>query len=140
MKRHVASELAEAAAKKRRDTEAAALAAEEDELNEVIEVMQRAVAILEKQMGRKSLIRPQDLEQALAGMVQARAITTEDAMKVHWFVVTQASCVEPKAAACCQCKSTVGGIVDTLKAFLDDATAQLAAKAGGELGGEHSNG
>lgn len=87
--RHVAADETELkGATAIRDKEAAAFADKEKELKEVIDVLQRAVAVLEKEMGGAKL---SNLEQAIDAMVRASAISTADASKLSSFVQAQGS-------------------------------------------------
>merc|ERR1719506_2470278 len=114
-----------------REKEAAAFSAEEKELMEVIDMLQRAVAILEKEMGggasMMQLKTASNLEQALEAMVRASAISTADASKLSSFVQTQDSDEETGAPAGEVYESKSGGIVDTLNGLLDKAEGQLDA-------------
>merc|ERR1719506_1010132 len=114
-----------------REKEAAAFTAEEKELMEVIDMLQRAVAILEKEMGggasMMQIKTASTLEQALAAMVQASEISTADASKLTAFVQTQDSDEETGAPAGEVYESKSGGIVDTLNGLLDKAQGQLDA-------------
>jgi len=114
-----------------REKEHTAFVAEEKELKEVIDMLQRAVAILEKEMGGgASMMQVKtaaNLEQALAAMVQASAISTADASKLSSFVQTQESDDETGAPAGEVYESKSGGIVDTLNGLLDKAEGQLDA-------------
>merc|ERR1719506_3078519 len=114
-----------------REKEAAAFTAEEKELMEVIDMLQRAVAILEKEMGggasMMQIKTASTLEQALAAMVQASEISTADASKLSSFVQTQESDEETGAPAGEVYESKSGGIVDTLNGLLDKAQGQLDA-------------
>jgi len=114
-----------------REKENAAFVAEEKELQEVIDMLQRAVAILEKEMGggasMMQIKTASNLEQALAAMVQASAISTADANKLSSFVQTQDSDEETGAPEAAAYESKSGGIVDTLNGLLDKAEGQLDA-------------
>jgi len=114
-----------------REKENAAFVAEEKELKEVIDMLQRAVAILEKEMGggasMMQIKTASNLEQALAAMVQASAISTADANKLSSFVQTQDSDEETGAPEAAAYESKSGGIVDTLNGLLDKAEGQLDA-------------
>jgi len=114
-----------------REKEATAFAAEEKELKEVVDMIQRAVAILEKEMGggasMMQIKTASNVEQALAAMVQASAISTADASKLTSFVQQQDSDDETAAPEAAAYESKSGGIVDTLNGLLDKATAQLDA-------------
>jgi len=114
-----------------REKEATAFAAEEKELKEVIDMLQRATAILEKEMaGGASMMQlksASNLEQALAIMVKASAISTADASKLTSLVQTEDSDAETGAPDAEVYESKSGGIVDTLTSLLDKAEAQLDA-------------
>jgi chromosome segregation ATPase len=114
-----------------REKEHAAFVAEEKELKEVIDMLQRAIAILEKEMsGGASMMQMKtasNLEQALEVMVKASAISTADASKLSSFVQTQDSDEEMGAPDAAVYESKSGGIVDTLNGLLDKAEAQLDA-------------
>jgi len=100
-----------------REKEATAFAAEEKELKEVIDMLQRAVAILEKEMGggasMMQIKTASNLEQALAAMVQASAISTADASVLTQFVQTQDSDEETAAPEAAAYESKSGAIVET---------------------------
>merc|ERR1719506_1705773 len=121
-----------------REKEAAAFAAEEKELTEVIDMLQRAVAILEKEMGggasMMQIKTASNLEQALEAMVQASAISTADASKLSSFVQTQEADEETGAPAGEVYESKSGAIVDTLNGLLDKAEGQLDAATKEETG------
>jgi len=116
-----------------REKENTAFVAEEKELKEVIDMIQRAVAILEKEMGggasMMQLKTATSLAEALTIMVKASAISTADATKLTALVQTQSddsdSVTGAPEAAVYESKS--GGIVDTLNSLLDKAEAQLDA-------------
>jgi len=76
-----------------REKEAATFAAQDKELKEVIDMLQRAVSILEKEMaGGASMMQiksANNLEQALSIMVKASAISSADANKLAALVQTQ---------------------------------------------------
>merc|ERR1719276_58133 len=74
-----------------RDKEAADFAAEEKELSTVIDMLQRAIAVLEKELGGASLMQLKSatsLTQALELMVKASVISTGDASVLGTFMQT----------------------------------------------------
>jgi chromosome segregation ATPase len=114
-----------------RKKEATDFAAEEKELNEVIDMLQRAVAILEKEMaGGASMMQlksASNLEQALDVMVKASAISSADSQRLVAMVQTSNDDADsetgaPEAAAY---ENKSGGIVDTLNGLLEKAEGQL---------------
>jgi chromosome segregation ATPase len=119
------------AATKIREKEAGDFAAEEKELTEVIDMLQRAVAILEKEMaGGASMMQLKsagNLEQALNVMVQASAISSADSARLTALVQTQAdeSDSDTGAPDAEVYESKSGGIVDTLNGLLEKAEGQL---------------
>jgi len=119
------------AATKIREKEAADFAAEEKELTEVIDMLQRAIAILEKEMaGGASMMQLKsagNLEQALNVMVQASAISSADSARLTALVQTQAdeSDSDTGAPDAEVYESKSGGIVDTLNGLLEKAEGQL---------------
>jgi len=114
-----------------RNKENAAFVAEEKELKEVIDMLQRAVAILEKEMGggasMMQLKSANSLEQALSIMLKASAISTADATKLTALVQTQSDDSDTGAPAAAAYESKSGAIVDTLSGLLEKAEAQLDA-------------
>jgi len=119
-----------------RKKEAASFAAEEKELKEVIDMLQRATAILEKEMaGGASMMQlktASNLEQALSIMVKASAISTADASKLTALVQTGDAEADTGAPDAEVYESKSGGIVDTLTGLLDKAEAQLDAASKAE--------
>jgi len=126
-----------------RDKEAADFAAEEKELTEVIDMVQRAVAILEKELaGGASMMQlksANNLEQALEVMVRASAISQADSIHLAALVQTQSddsdSDMGAPEAAVYEGKS--GAIVDTLNGLLEKAQAQLDAATKAETGAKN---
>jgi hypothetical protein len=121
------------AATKIREKEAADFAAEEKELTEVIDMLERAIAILEKEMaGGASMMQlksANNLEQALDVMVKASAISQADGSRLAALVQTQSddSDSDMGAPAAEVYESKSGGIVDTLNGLLEKAQGQLDA-------------
>merc|ERR1719161_477830 len=119
------------AATKIREKEAADFAAEEKELNEVIDMLQRAIAILEKEMaGGASMMQlksASNLEQALDVMVKASAISQADSARLTALVQTQSDDSDSDTGApdAEVYESKSGGIVATLNGLLEKAEGQL---------------
>jgi len=111
--------------------EAADFAAQQKELTEVIDMLERATAILEKEMaGGASMMQLQsagNLEQALAVMVKASSISQADGTRLSALVQTQSedSDSDTGAPAAEVYESKSGGIVDTLTGLLEKAQGQL---------------
>jgi len=124
-----------------RDKENAVYTAEEKELSTVIDMLQRAIAVLEKELGGASMMQIQsatNLEQALAVMVKASGISSMDASGIMTLAQTSSSSDDddddsetaaPEAAAY---ENKSGGIIDTLNGLLEKATAQLDAASKAE--------
>jgi len=114
-----------------RGKEAADFAAERKELSQVVDMLQRAVSILEKEMaGGASMMQlktASSLAQALEIMVKASAISSADATKLSALVQTgtEDSDSEMAAPAATVYDSQSGGIVDTLNGLLGKAEGQL---------------
>jgi len=116
-----------------RDKEAADFAAQEKELTSVIDMLQRAISILEKELaGGASMMQlksASNLEQALEVMVKASAISMADGSKLTALVQTQSddSDSETGAPAAQVYEGKSGAIVDTLNGLLEKAEGQLDA-------------
>jgi len=119
-----------------RDKENAVFVAEQKELTTVIDMLQRAIAVLEKELGGASMVQIKsatNLEQALAVMVKASGISSMDASGILALAQTSSKSDDdeddseagaPQAAAY---ESSSGGIIDTLNGLLEQATSQLDA-------------
>ena len=119
-----------------RDKEHAVFAAEQKELSTVIDMLQRAISVLEKELGGASFAQVQsakNLEQALSAMVKASGISSMDAQGIMSLAQTNSKSDDddddsetgaPEAAAY---ESHSGGIIDTLNGLLEQATSQLDA-------------
>jgi len=119
-----------------REKEAADFAAEEKELVEIVDMLERAVAILEREMakGGASMMQIKSastLTQALAAMVQASVITSADSSRLTALVQSDAKSGDsdsdqeegaPDAAAY---EGHSDNIVATLQDILDKANTQL---------------
>merc|ERR1719355_308262 len=118
-----------------RAKEAAAFAAEEKELSEIIDMLQRAISILEKEMSKGAsmlqLQRAGSVVEALKAMVQASAFSSADSSRLT--ALLQSSQQDPEAdtdgalnapdAAVYEGHSD--GIIQTLEGLLEKAEAQL---------------
>jgi chromosome segregation ATPase len=120
-----------------REKEAKVFAAEQKELSTVIDMLQRAIAVLEKELGggasMMQIKSANSLEQALAVMVKASGISSMDANGILALAQTSSKSDDddddseagaPEAAAY---ESHSGGIIDTLNGLLEQATSQLDA-------------
>jgi hypothetical protein len=120
-----------------REKENAVFVAEQKELTTVIDMLQRAIAVLEKELGggasMMQLKSANSLEQALAVMVKASGISSMDASGIMALAQTSSKSDDddddseagaPEAAAY---ESHSGGIIDTLNGLLEQATSQLDA-------------
>lgn len=116
-----------------REKEAADFAATQKELTEVIDMLQRAIAILEKEMaGGASMMQLKsatNLEQALEVMVRASAISAADGSKLTAMLQSSSDDTDSDAGApdAAVYESHSGGIVDTLNGLLEKAEGQLDA-------------
>jgi len=119
-----------------RDKEQAVFAAEEKELSTVIDMLQRAIAVLEKELGGASMMQIKtatNLEEALAVMVKASGISSMDASGIVALAQTSSSSddddsdSETGAPEAATYESHSGGILDTLNGLLEKAQNQLDA-------------
>jgi len=116
-----------------RAKEQSSFLAEEKELAEVIGTLERAIAIIEKEMsGGASMMQlksASNVVQALSVMVQAASLSSADASKLTAFLQdaenAQDGSDEPGAPAAAVYKSSSGGIVATLQDLYEKAEAQL---------------
>jgi chromosome segregation ATPase len=115
-----------------RDKEAADFAAEEKELTTVIDMLQRAIAVLEKELGGASLMQVKsatNLADALAVMVKAASLNSMDAAGITAFMQQSSSDDDDDAGApdAAVYESHSGGIIDTLNGLLEKGETQLNA-------------
>jgi len=115
-----------------REKEAADFAAEEKELTSVIDMLQRAIAVLEKELGGASLMQVKSassLADALAVMVKASSINSMDAAGITSFMQQTTDDDDSDAGApdAAVYESHSGGIIDTLNGLLEKAETQLNA-------------
>jgi len=120
-----------------REKEAEAFAAMEKETMDIIDTLERAVGILEREMAKSgaSLLQSQvqnakDVAAALSVMVNAAMLSTADASKLTALVQTDDE--DSGAPAGATYESQSGGITDVLKDLLEKAEAQLEEARGKE--------
>jgi len=121
------------AATKIRAKESADFVAEEKELSEVIDSLQRAIGILEKEMAKHGASMMQiknagSLAKTLQVLVEAASLTSADAKGIAALVQTQQSSDDGETGAPDPAvyKGQSGGIIDTLGDLLEKAESQLA--------------
>merc|ERR1719458_637026 len=121
------------AATKIRAKESADFIAEEKELSEVIDSLQRAIGILEKEMAKHGASMMQlknagSLAKTLQLLVDASTLTSADAKGIAALVQTQQSSDDSETGAPDPAvyKGQSGGIIDTLGDLLEKAESQLA--------------
>jgi len=121
-----------------RKKEAADFAAEEKELKEVVDSLERAVSILTKEMAKSGasmlqLKSASSITQAFTVMVDAAAMSADDASKLTALVQTQQgaqdedsdSDLEAGAPAAAVTEGQSGGIISVLEGLLEKAESQL---------------
>jgi len=123
-------------------------AAEEKDLTETLNMMHRAIAILEREMqgGAGSLLQANvgNLAAAFAAMVQASAISSSDASRLTAFVQANQKAKdtdedeEPGAPAATVYDSHSGAIVDTLQGLTEQADAQLDSARNTEIANKNN--
>merc|ERR1719428_495109 len=129
-----------------RAKEAAAFAAEEKELLEIIDMLQRAISILEKEMSKGAsmlqLRHAGTVAQALSIMVQASAFSSADASRLTEFLQSSQQDSDddgglnaPDVAAY---EGHSGGIIATLEGLLDKAEAELDKSRKAETSALHN--
>merc|ERR1719330_1312232 len=115
-----------------RTKEEADFKSEEKELSEVIDSLERAIGLIEKEMqkGGAAMMQVQsakNIEQAMEALVHASAINSADA--AHLTALVQSHDAEDDtsfgAPAAAVYESHSGGIVETLEGLLDKAETQL---------------
>merc|ERR1712242_230935 len=121
------------AATKIRAKESADFLAEEKELSEVIDSLQRAIGILEKEMAKHGASMMQiknagSLAKTLQVLVEAASLTSADAKGIAALVQTQQGSDDSETGAPDPAvyKGQSGGIIDTLGDLLEKAESQLA--------------
>merc|ERR550532_1061892 len=126
-----------------RAKEAADFAAEEKELAETIDIVGRAISILERQSSGASMAQlgsVGNFAQALDTMVRASVIGTGDASKLAAFVQESGGDEDDAlgAPAGAVYTSQSGGIIDTLQDLSEKAQAQLAETRKKEEAARHA--
>jgi len=128
-----------AAATKIREEENAAFVAEEKELVETLDTVERAIGILEKELnkGGASMMQLQNansVAQALAVMVEAQSLNTADASKLTAFLqnTQQSEDEDMGAPAAAVYKNKSGGIIQTMQDLYEKGEAQLEAASEAE--------
>jgi len=118
-----------------REKEGADFAAEETDLVDTVDTLERAIAIIEREMAKNpALLQTQALNNgnlvaALKTLVEASAINSQDATKLTALVqnahTSEDNDEELGAPDPAAYKSQSGGIVDVLNGLLEEAEAQL---------------
>jgi len=134
-----------AAATKIREKENADFMAEEKELSEVIDSLQRAIGILEKEMAKHGASMMQiknagSLAKTLQVLVEASTLTSADAKGIAALVQTQQGSDDGETGAPDPAvyKGQSGGIIDTLGDLLEKAESQLAELRNKETAALHA--
>jgi len=113
-----------------RTKEQAAFEAEEKELAEVIDTLERAITIVEKEMSKGGASMMQlksaaNVVDALTIMVEAASLNSASAAKLTAFVQNSEEDEDPGAPAAAVYKSHSGGVVGTLQDLFEKAESQL---------------
>jgi len=131
-----------------RDKEHADFAAEEADLVDTVDTLERAIAIIEREMAKNPALLQQNskssgnLVAALKALVEASAINSQDASKLTALVQgaqnSDDSDEEMGAPDPAAYKTQSGGIVDVLSGLLDEANAQLDKARKTETNNQHN--
>merc|ERR1719316_971872 len=114
-----------------RAKEHAVFSAEQAELEEILNTLERAINILETEMAKTGgvamvqLKSAKSVAEALAVMVEATSISSADASKLNSFLQNMDDAENVDAPAAAVFKSSSGGIVEALQNMHEKATAQL---------------
>jgi hypothetical protein len=116
-----------------REKEQATFEAEEKELLDVIDTLQRAIGILEKEMAKSGAASMMQLKsassvaQALAVMVEATSLSSADASKLTALLQNSEESGDDStgAPAAAVYKGKSGGIIETMQDLFEKAEAQL---------------
>lgn len=119
-----------AAATKIREKENADFSAQEKDLVETIDTLERAIGIIEKEMnGGASMMQLQksggNVIQALSAMVSAEAISSSDGKKLTALVQSSSDDDDSGAPAAAVYESSSGGITGVLNDLLEKANTEL---------------
>jgi len=121
-----------------RTSENSDFVAQEKDLVETIDTIERAVGIIEKEMaGGASMMQLKQsgsVVQALASMVSAEAISSSDAKKLTALVQSDSNDDDAGAPAAAAFESSSGGITDVLNNLLEKANAELEGARSKETG------
>lgn len=128
-----------------RTKEAADFTAQEKELSEVIDSLQRAIGLIEREMqkGGASMMQMKSatsIAQAMEALVHASAINSADADHLTALVQSQGTEDDANfgAPAAAVYESQSGGIVETLEGLLEKAESQLDAARKQETAASHN--
>merc|ERR1719410_2107361 len=112
-----------------RAKEASAFSAEEKDLAETIDTLERAIGIIEKEMNGGAAFaqiqKAASVTQALAVMVQAQSISVADGKKLSALVQTGSDEEDSGAPDPAVYENQSGGVLDTLNKLLEEAQSQL---------------
>jgi hypothetical protein len=130
-----------------RAKEAADFAAEETELSEVIDTLERAISVIQREMskgGSAALLQGKfsTVTQALDAIVQASVLSSADVSKLNSLVQTSEDSTDDSlelgAPAAAVYESHSGGIIETLEDLLEKAQTQLSEARKAETSALHS--
>jgi len=129
-----------------RSQETASFAADEKELVEVIDTLERAVAVLERELskGGSALLQGKfsTVAQALGAIVDASVLSTADTSRLTALLQNSQDSgddsLELGAPASAVYESHSGNIVDTLNGLLDKAQEQIAGARKAETTNKHN--
>jgi chromosome segregation ATPase len=118
-----------AAATKIREKENADFTAQEKDLVETIDTLERAIGIIEKEMnGGASMMQlkqSNNVVQALSAMVSAEALSSADGKKLTALVQSSSDDDDSGAPAAAAYESSSGGVVGVLNDLLEKANSEL---------------
>jgi len=114
-----------------RDKEEATFSAEEKDLVETVDILERAIGIIEKEMSggasMMQLTKAGTITEVLGMMVQAQSLSGADARKLTALVQSSSSSDDDDSGAPdpAAYKSQSGGIIDTMNDLLEKSQTQL---------------
>merc|ERR1719433_1351384 len=133
------------AATKVRAKEAADFLAEEKELLEIIDMLDRAITVLQREMAKSGasmleIKNANTVAEALNAMVRASMFSMADAARITALAQSsqESDAGDVSAPDAAVYKSHSGDIVETLQDLMDKAQAQLAAARKKEVGAVHA--
>jgi predicted RNase H-like nuclease (RuvC/YqgF family) len=130
-----------------RAKEASDFAAEEAELSEVIDTLERAISVIQREMskgGSAALLQGKfsSVTQALDAIVKASVLSSADVSKLNSLVQTSEDSTDDSlelgAPASAVYESHSSGIIETLEDLLDKAQTQLAESRKAETSALHN--